>query len=329
MTIAIEGSGLEKSFVKKRSILQIATRPFQRARRVDALRGIDLQIRQGEIFGLLGPNGAGKTTLLKIFSCLILPDRGRAVIDGTETTHENVVKRRIGLVHSDERSFYWRLTGRENMRFFAVLYDVPRADAETRIEQLLLRVDMLQASDRPFSDYSSGMKQRMAIARAMLHDPPILLMDEPTRSLDPSTAMELRSFILNELKPREGKTILIASHNLRELETLADRIAVLVQGKIRRVGTVGEVKQLGVDEQRFVLELEPGAQPLSGPCRVHSDETVEGVRKVTLTLDQGARLDELLRVLLDAGFAIRACDRVEPDLEQAFCRLVGAAGAGE
>src|SRR5262245_31068325 len=125
MDHAIEGFELAKSFAKKRSLTELFTKPFTAPTRVPALRGVDLQVRKGEIFGLLGPNGAGKTTLVKILSCLVLPDRGRAVVGGYDVRDENRVKAQIGLVHSDERSFYWRLSGRDNLKFFARLYDVP------------------------------------------------------------------------------------------------------------------------------------------------------------------------------------------------------------
>jgi ABC-2 type transport system ATP-binding protein len=227
----IEARGLEKTFVKARSIREILIHPFRRADRVEALRGVDLRVTEGEILSLLGPNGAGKTTLLKILSCLVLPDRGTALVGGHDTIHENLVKRLIGYVHSDERSFYWRLSARENLRFFARLYDVPRRQTEARIDELLERVDLMKAADRPFSGYSSGMKQRVSIARALLHDPPILLMDEPTRSLDPATSRSLRQFILDQLKGRDGKTILLATHDLREAEVVSDRIAILIRGR--------------------------------------------------------------------------------------------------
>ena len=324
MSYAIETSSLEKTFVKPRSIREIVTHPFGRAERIEALRGVDLAVSEGEILSLLGPNGAGKTTLLKILSCLVLPDRGRAIVGGHETTHENAVKRKIGLVHSDERSFYWRLSARENLRFFARLYDVPRAATERRIDELLRRVDLAGAADRPFSGYSSGMKQRVAIARALLHDPPILLMDEPTRSLDPASSMALRRFVLDELSRRDGKTILLATHDLREAETISDRVAILVRGRVREIGSVQEVRRWGVRGQSFRLELDPGDRPLAGPFRALADETADGARRLTVTLDDGARLEDLLRALLASGAGIRACDRIEPDLEQAFSRILEA-----
>jgi len=321
---AIEAIGLEKTFVKPRAIHEIVRRPFAGSERVEALRGVDLAVRRGEILGLLGPNGAGKTTLLKILSCLVLPDRGRALVGGFETTHEYEVKRRIGLVHSDERSFYWRLSARENLRFFARLYDVPRRRTEARIAELLERVDLTAAADRPFSGFSSGMKQRVAIARALLHDPPILLMDEPTRSLDPATAMTFRRFLLDELCGRDGKTIVLATHDLREAEVLSDRIAILVRGRVREVGTVDEVRRWGVRERAFRLELGGAASAVDGPFRVLADEEAHGVRRLTLALAEGAALDDALRALMRSGATILSCDRLEPDLEDAFSRILAS-----
>ncbi len=328
MDHAIEAEGLRKHFVKQRSLREIALRPLGKAERVHALRGVDMQVREGEVFSLLGPNGAGKTTLLKIFCCLVLPDKGRALISGIETRHEDRVKAKIGLVHTDERSFYWRLSARENLRFFARLYDVPGRRIESKIDELLARVDMVEAADRPFSGYSSGMKQRCAIARSLLHDPPILLMDEPTRSLDPAASRALRNFILDELCGRDGKTVLLATHDLHEAQALSDRVAILVKGRVREVGTVDEVRRWGVDQERFALEvvaLAAGpAAPIAGPFRVDVDQLENGVRKLEIELDRGTTLDDALRALGAAGMSIRSCDRREPDLEDAFARILAA-----
>jgi ABC-2 type transport system ATP-binding protein len=321
---AIEGSGLEKSFAKKRTLRELLAHPFQTPARVRALGGVDLRVATGEIFGLLGPNGAGKTTLVKILSCLVLPDRGRALVAGIDVTQENRVKPRIGLVHSDERSFYWRLTGRENMRFFARLYDLPGARIDARIDELLRRVDLVEAADRRFSGYSSGMKQRLAIARALLHDPPILLMDEPTRSLDPASALALRAFVKDELKRRDGKTILLATHNLREAEALCDRIAVLVEGTVRQTGTVAEVRRWGIDERRYRIDLAPTDAAITGPYRTVSDERTDGMRRLVVSLEGRTGLNDVLAALLAQGAVVQACDRVEPDLEEAFARLLAA-----
>jgi ABC-2 type transport system ATP-binding protein len=324
VNLAIEVSGIEKTFVKQRTIQELMSHPFRRAERVHALRGIDMFVRDGEIFGLLGPNGAGKTTLLKILSCLVLPDEGSAKVRGVDTRHERRVKPMIGLVHSDERSFYWRLTGRENLRFFSRLYNVPGRRITSRIDELLELVDLTESADRPFSGYSSGMKQRLAIARAMLHDPPILFMDEPTRSLDPAAALSLRTFILETLRDRDGKTILLATHNLQEAQVMSDRVAILVKGKVREIGTVDEVRRWGFEGRHFILEIAPGAGELRGPFQVLSDEVVDGQRKVRVSLVEGAEFNVMMRSLLEAGVGVRSCDRDEPDLEEAFERIIEA-----
>lgn len=325
MEPAVLGTGLEKTFVKKRTVPELVKHPFRRAERVRALRGVDLEVREGEIFGLLGPNGAGKTTLLKILSCLVLPDAGEARVGGEDVRAENRVKPRIGLVHSDERSFYWRLSGRENLRFFATLYDVAPARAERRIEELLGKVDMADAGDRRFAEYSSGMKQRLAIARALLHDPPILFMDEPTRSLDPASSLALRAFIDEELRRRDGKTILLATHNLREAEALCDRLAILVKGRIRQVGTVHEVRRWGLDARHLRVEVDAWPGEVAGPFRVVEDRATDGGgRRLVLSMEEGARLNDVLAALLGAGVSLRSCDPVEPDLEEAFARILDA-----
>jgi ABC-2 type transport system ATP-binding protein len=329
MDYAIEGFQLEKSFAKKRSLKELFTNPFGSPGFVRALRGVDLHVKTGEIFGLLGPNGAGKTTLVKILSCLVLPDRGRALIGGVDVRHENDVKARLGLVHSDERSFYWRLSGRDNLRFFARLYDVPGKRIESRIDELLRKVDLVDAAPRRFSDYSSGMKQRLAIARALLHDPPILLMDEPTRSLDPAASLSLRALIRDELKARDGKTILLATHNLHEAEALCERTAILVQGQVRQIGTIAEIRRWGIDERQFRLEVSSWPEGIRGPFRVDPPERIDGIVRVTMTLEGDGRLDDVLKAVMARDVTIHACDRIEPDLEAAFSRLLSKEPARE
>jgi len=326
LTPAIEVSGIQKTFFKKRSLGELIRHPFGRADRIHALRGVDMRVAEGEIFGLLGPNGAGKTTLLKILSCLVLPDEGAARVRGIGVERENRVKPLIGLVHADERSFYWRLSARENLRFFARLYNLDGRRIPQRIQELLERVDMNEAADRPFSGYSSGMKQRVAIARAMLHDPPILFMDEPTRSLDPAAALALRKFVLEKLKQEQGKTILLATHNLQEAETMADRLAVLVKGRVRETGTVEQVRRWGLGDERFIIETDAGDATIEGPFRVVVDESHDGRRRLTLSLEAGATFEEMMRALIAAGVGLHSCDREPADLESAFERILGAEG---
>src|SRR3990172_8165098 len=161
-----------------------------------ALKNVNLQIRHGEIVALLGPNGAGKTTLLKILSTLVLPTSGTAYVKGYEIVRcEDDVKKSIGLVTGEERSFYWRLTGRQNLEFFAALYGLRPDEAKPRIDALLEQLDLSAAADNMFYSYSSGMKQKLALVRGLLCNPAVLFLDEPTKSVDVMTARDLRGFI--------------------------------------------------------------------------------------------------------------------------------------
>ncbi len=256
MPAAIETLGLGKVFTKRRSILQMITKPLTPPGEVRALESVDLAVHRGEIFGLLGPNGAGKTTLLKILSSLITPSSGAVFVNGHDVVgRQQSVRASIGLVTSDERSFYWRLSGRENLHFFAALANVPAGRIRSRCQELLEKVEMEEKADQPFMEYSTGTKQRLASARALLHDPPIIYMDEPTRSLDPTAARHLRRFIQEQLNRREGKTILLATHNMAEAEGLCHRLAILHRARIRRMGTVEEVCSSGGSRERYLIEL--------------------------------------------------------------------------
>ena len=189
---------------------------------------------------------------------------------------------------------------------------------------------MTEPAERRFSDYSSGMKQRMAIARSMLHDPPILLMDEPTRSLDPASALALRGFFRNRLAGEQGKTIVLATHNLREAEAVCDRIAILVKGRVRQIGTVGEVRRWGVQQRQYRLLLAAWPDAIAGRFEALNDAAENGCRRVTVAFDGEDQLDGLLRALVSAGVTIHSCERMEPDLEDAFSRILASeAGEGE
>jgi ABC-2 type transport system ATP-binding protein len=207
------------------------------------LRDITFEIKGGNILALVGRNGAGKTTLLKILATLITPTDGKVLIGGEDASRNQLrVKRIIGFVSSEERSFYWRLTGKQNLQFFASLHGINGKEGEKRIDMLLDAVGLEGRGDVRFREYSTGMKQSLGIARALIHDPPVLLLDEPTRSLSPDIARVARH-LFDDLAKREGRAILIASHNLTELEGLADHVAILHQGTIRALGDIPTLQQ--------------------------------------------------------------------------------------
>src|SRR4030095_12237111 len=246
MPSAIEVHPLSKFFRRRRSLKRLLPGTSGNTRETWALRDVSFKVPEGSIFGLLGPNGAGKTTLLKTLSCMILPTEGTAQVGGSDTAEDTTaIKRMLGYVSSDERSFYWRLTGRENLQFFGSLYQLHGKGLADRIAYLLGRLEIEDQADKPFGDYSSGIKQRLAVVRALLHDPPILPLDEPTRSLDPISAKHLRRFISEELNGREGKTLLFATHNLQEAEQLCAEVVVLSAGRILGSGRVEDLPVWG------------------------------------------------------------------------------------
>jgi ABC-2 type transport system ATP-binding protein len=198
-----------------------------------ALAGIDFDVPVGQVVTLLGHNGAGKSTLTRILATTVLPDGGSAQVCGFDVvTHPMEVRYRLGVTLSDERSWYWRLTGRHNLEFFAALYGFYDTGARERASELLETVGLADAADRRFDGYSAGMKARLSLARALLPDPPVLLLDEPTRSMDPIAAAEFRDLV-EDLVRRRGKTILLTTHNLHEAAALADHVVVLRSGQVQ------------------------------------------------------------------------------------------------
>lgn len=207
-----------------------------------ALDKLNLSIRPGELFGLLGPNGSGKTTTIKCLSTILIPDEGTAIVNGFDTQKETaMVRASLGMVVGGERTLYWKLTARDNLTYFASLYKMQRSHAKKRIEELLEILQLADRADERLEDYSTGMRQKVAIARALLHDPPILLLDEPTLGLDPGFARQIRNQI-KELSEKQGKTVLLTTHYMDEADQLCDRVAFINNGKIVAVDTPNRLK---------------------------------------------------------------------------------------
>jgi len=232
-TLAVQASSLTKYFWERKE--------FLKKTRITAVSNVNLQIHKGEIFGILGPNGAGKTTLIKMLCSLIVPDKGEAAVNGYTLRDENKLKASIGLILSNERSFYWRLTGRQNLEFFGTLYNMPARALKQKIDDILHLVGLDDAADVWFQNYSSGMRQRLAICRGLLHDPRVLFMDEPTKGLDPHFAGTLRAFIKAKLSREQGKTIIIVTHQIQDALEICDKIAVMDKGEIRVCGNTDEL----------------------------------------------------------------------------------------
>jgi ABC-2 type transport system ATP-binding protein len=224
---------------------------------VRALSEISFDVRAGEIFGIIGRNGAGKTTLTKIIATLVQPTSGAVTVNGFDSVRDDEqVRAQVGLATAEERSFYWRLTVEQNLMFFARLYGLSDALARRRIIELVNQFELKELVARRFGELSTGNKQRMAFARAMLPKPPVLLLDEPTRSLDPLAAARMRALI-NELASNDPPvTILLTSHNLTEVEELCARVGIISRGRIRALDTPKNLRDTHRQTERVELKIQ-------------------------------------------------------------------------
>lgn len=264
---------------------------------VEALRNISLEIEEGEIFGLIGKNGAGKTTLTKIIATLVQPTSGTVSVKGFDSVKDDVkVRSLVGLATAEERSFYWRLTTTQNLMFFSRLYGMKDKDAKLRIAELFEQLDLQDLAKRRFSDLSTGNKQRLAVARALIPKPPVLLLDEPTRSLDPLAAANMRK-IIESLK---GVSILLTSHNLTEIEELCSRVAVISHGLIRAVDTPKNLRVSHEPTQKVKINLkgvlEDSLITLNNLRNYHVEEKED---VITLTFDRESEDNLLGRTVSD------------------------------
>ncbi len=232
---------LTKKYIIKQSFKDILKGNFNR-KYLTALHNLNFNIKENETVGLIGLNGAGKTTLLKIFSSLLIPDKGKIIVFNYDLNKDSEkIKKLIGLINSEERSFYWRLSVRQNLEFFASLYGLDKKKITSKINELLELVDLADKKNTRFDSLSTGMRQRLAIARGLLSDPKILLLDEPTKGLDIKHAEAIRKIIK---KISKNKTIIITSHNLNEISELCNRVIIMHKGKIVNSGNFKDVESV-------------------------------------------------------------------------------------
>jgi ABC-2 type transport system ATP-binding protein len=316
---AVEAHELVRTYVAKSGFVRRSSKP------VEAVRGISFEIAEGELFGLLGPNGAGKTTTIKMLTTLLLPSSGSARVLGFDVaTQTREVRRRIGYVFGGERGLYDRLTGLENLRFFADVYRVPPKFQAPRIQELLELVGLTGRERERVEGYSRGMRQRLHIARGLLHDPPVVFLDEPTIGLDPVGAREIR-YVIGNLTAA-GKAVLLTTHYMFEADALCDRIAVIDHGRIvaegalkRRVNgrSVVEIETYGADDAAIErLRRVAGVASL----------TVEQREQAQVVVVQGAEDAQLVQPLLHEleGTRVGRVVTREPTLEDAYVDLVSA-----
>jgi ABC-2 type transport system ATP-binding protein len=317
---AIEAEGLRRTYKTTTGVVR------RKSLEIEAVRGIDFQVPEGELFGLLGPNGAGKTTTIKMLITLLIPTAGSARVlglDVVEQAHE--VRKRIGYVFGGERGVYERLSGYDNLRYFAELYGVPPSEQRPRIEYLLEVVGLKGREHERAEGYSRGMKQRLHVARGLLHDPDVIFLDEPTIGLDPVGARDVRATIAS--LTQAGKTVLLTTHYMFEADALCDRIAVISQGRIVAEGTPTELKR-GVAEGTVVeVEVFGGADSavervrrLGGVSSVAIEER-EQAQVLVVQTGPGLELTHAILGCLDGAEVGRVSQR-EPTLEDAYVALV-------
>jgi ABC-2 type transport system ATP-binding protein len=308
MTLAIEAEGIVKTYRKA----------WWNRKRKTALKGVDLRVESGEIFGILGPNGAGKTTLLSILSTLLLPDHGTFRIFGVDgLRHGDIVRQKVN-ISSGNANFLWSLTIKENLHFYGMLYGLIGKDRASKVDGLIDLLDLKAHRDVPFDQLSTGTKQRLSLAKSLLNDPALLFLDEPTVGLDPSVSIRIREEIRGIQKER-GVTVLLTTHNMREAEYLCDRIAFLKEGEILTIGTAETLKRMVRIGDLLRIEF-TGVIPDDGLAHI------EGVINYVISdgfcevlVDEGEkRLGAVVAVISQSGVRIDRVTMRQTDLEDVF-----------
>ena len=297
-------------------------------REIKAVDGLDLRVNEGEVFGFLGPNGAGKTTTVRMLACLIGPTAGRAWVNGLEVGQEDTrIRGQIGIL-TESPGLYERLSARRNLEFFAELYGV--ADVRGQVEKYLRLLELWDRRDTAASAFSKGMKQKLAIARALIHEPPVVFLDEPTSALDPEAAKTVRDFI--ETLRGQGRTIFLCTHNLDEAERLCERIGVFRQ-RLIAVDTPEALRRQLFGRQTMVHLAGPGepfADTIRGlPFVTHVAVLQDaGVARLVISLsDPAAQNPVIVQALVGQGAQIQFVNELKHSLEDVYLSLMQNGGA--
>jgi len=291
---------------------------------VQALSGVDFDVRDGELFGFLGPNGAGKTTTINMLTGLARPDTGTIRIGGIDcTANPRAAQHLVGVV-PDESNLYPELTGYDNLCFCASLYGMAKAERHARARELLDSFDLAKAADRKFAGYSKGMKRKLTIAAGIIHRPSILFLDEPTTGIDVASARQLRQLIAN--LHQEGTTIFLTTHYIEEAERLCDRIAFIVSGRIVRIDTVENLVQ--PIKEKHVMRIACASMP--GDIQ---DKLTEAFQELAFSIsnrdfirvesEKPIQVGPLVRFLEDNGLEVTEARRMRPSLEDIFVSITG------
>jgi ABC-2 type transport system ATP-binding protein len=337
---AIETLNLTKTYKSKITIPRQHRQLFSHKenKTLTAINHLDLKIKKGELFGLLGPNGAGKTTLVKVLCTLLPPDEGTAIVNGFDVNKQQMqVKQSIGTLFSvGERGFFWRLSGYSNLEFFAAINNVPRNGRQQRIMEVLELVGLKDNAFEFFQKYSGGMKRKLALARALLADPPILLLDEPTTGLDVTSSRSIRDFIKNDLGKKAGKTVLYTTHYIEEVAQMCDRVGIMNKGKIIALDTPDALKGMAKKGEvaDFVVKNMSQTQinalkNFNGVVSLTSEvqDSVLGQTRLRLRLENAEALPAVLDFIFKQEIKLINFKQEEPTLEDAFIELTGAAAS--
>ena len=305
------------------------TRTFKsKGRVVEALKGVDLEVKDGELFGLLGPNGAGKTTMIKIFTTLLLPTGGSAKVAGLDVVKDvKKIRPKINMVTGGEYSGYGLLTVRENLWMFSQFYGVPGKEAKERIQVLVERMRISHLADRKIRTLSTGERQRTNIIRAFLTEPKIVFLDEPTLGLDVETSRLIRRFIKEWLNEDPKRTVLLTTHYMMEADELCDRIAIINDGEIVALGTPKELKRKIQDETAISIDISPNIDlnwlDKTEGVIGHSDKEESGKISSRVVMKEDSAVSEVLNGINKRGGKILSFYKDEPTLEDVFVKLTG------
>lgn len=323
---AIQAINLHRTFEANRKL-------FRKSEIVTAVEDVSLNVEPGIVYGLLGPNGAGKTTTIKMLSTLLVPTSGQALVAGFNVaTEEREVRKRLGVVLGGDRGLYGKLTARDNLTYFGHLYGMNRHDIPGRVEEMLKLVELGHRADHRVEGFSRGMKQRVHLAKALLHNPPVIFLDEPSIGLDPAAAVAVRQ-IIARLVPEH--TVLLTTHYLHEADELCSRIAIIDQGRILVEDTPDGIKRRVGGEQRYVVRVHGNHNGVvAGALRclpsVRGVETLEtGLDETTFNVscDQHTPvLNDVIGSLIERGIRIESIQASDPTLEDAFLALTNGGG---
>ncbi len=297
---------------------------------VTALDGVDLRIKEGELFGLLGPNGAGKTTIIKILSTLLFPTSGEAKVLGYDVMKEShKIRKVINMVSGGESSGYGLLTVDENLWMFTQFYGMPGKVARKRIDALLRIMELEEKRNVKVRTLSTGMRQKTNMIRGFMTDPSVIFLDEPTLGLDVNAARMIRKFIKNWIRAKPERTVLLTTHYMMEADELCDRVAIINEGKVLACDTPENLKRLVAQESTLKLEIRlvkdiRAFENIKGVKHFTYDHNINaGLTKLKFILDDDAIVSDIVSAVPKSGSKIVSVEKVEPTLEDVFVTLVG------